>query len=143
MKSDLEYIKKLGFKYVGEWCALDENEKITHNIELKQQEQERVIYAFVVCDDVKYVGETTRTLKEKMQNYRTCDESQGRDIENNKQIKKVLGNKDGNKNKVSIYTLCDSSVSSLSDEILSILKYGIISNLNPKKLWNKRGVKNN
>jgi hypothetical protein len=60
-----------------------------------------------------------------------------------KKIKKVLDNKDGNKNKVSIYTLCDSSVSSLSDEILSILKYGIISNLNPKKLWNKRGVKNN
>ena len=138
MKSDLEYIRKLGFNCVGEWYVLDENGKISHNIEAKQQEQERVIYAFVVCDDVKYVGETTRTLREKMQNYRNCDESQGRDVENNNQIKKVLGNK----GKVSIYTLYDSSVSSLSDEILSVLKYGIISNLNPKQLWNKRGVKN-
>lgn len=60
------------FKEVGEWCIYDRVKSgiIFH---LTKFEDERVIYAFVVNEEVKYLGiceEDTTTLKDRLNRYK-------------------------------------------------------------------------
>lgn len=69
----LEGILTLGFAHIGEWCA-DAHLKSGIRHRLQQMQTRRVIYAFIVGDQVKYVGvcdNTTTSLHDRMSRYQS------------------------------------------------------------------------
>jgi hypothetical protein len=68
----LEIEELYGFERVGEWKS-DERSKSGITFELEKFKGNRVIYAFVVDSEVKYIGvceNTTTTLKDRMSRYK-------------------------------------------------------------------------
>ena len=64
-------IKSFGFEKIGEWRLDNSENKITFKLE--KFEKERVIYAFVVDREVKYIGVcngNNTTLKDRMNRYK-------------------------------------------------------------------------
>jgi hypothetical protein len=74
MSDNLEFIKNLGFKEeVGEWKR-DKGKKwkisFSDNRNQTEQKQKEWVYAFIVNNGVMYIGQTDRTLEERMRDYR-------------------------------------------------------------------------
>ncbi len=66
-------LNNYGFVEVGEW-KLEESLKSGVAFELYNFQKERVVYAFVVDDEVKYIGvcdNTSTTLKDRMSRYQS------------------------------------------------------------------------
>lgn len=62
-------LRKIGFRNAGYW-ELDEHKPTTLQFYLRTHEPyPHTLYAFVVQDEVKYVGKTTRTLRGRLTNY--------------------------------------------------------------------------
>jgi hypothetical protein len=78
-----------GFISAGQWQLKDG----ILNYELNQTFISRNnLYAFVCDGEVKYVGKTTRTLKERMYGYKNPGKTQSTNINNHNRIKKSLLN---------------------------------------------------
>ena len=138
-KSSQRSMNKLsyyGFEEVGEW-KLEENLKSGITFELHKFKEERVVYAFVVDDEVKYVGvceNTTTTLEDRMGRYKYL---QGGGT--NKRIaKKIKGCLDDQKS-VKIFALKPESslqYKGLNVDLVKGLEYPLIKELEPE--WNKQ-----
>lgn len=66
-------LAEIGFREVGEW-ALDENLKSGVRFLVNELHNERVIYAYTVDGEVRYIGvcdKTTTTLKDRMGRYQS------------------------------------------------------------------------
>jgi hypothetical protein len=93
MSDGLKFIEKLGFKKVGKWERdKDEDEEIffVDERDEKEQKQKELVYAFVANGVVMYIGQTEKTLQERMGNYEKTYKSQGRNFRGNEQIKDAL-----------------------------------------------------
>ena len=139
MGNNLKSIEELGFKYAGKW-ELGKGEKLFVSIEQEWQER-KVLYAFVVDNEIKYLGKTNRKLKDRMLSVVHCDETQKVNRKNLENIKGILKN-GGN---VLIYAMSNSEIVKNAEKFAVLMNYvagtedGLINELSPE--WNKIGVK--
>lgn len=140
MKSKgLKLLKKYGFKIVGEWEKSERNNKsgITFNIDQKWK-RKRVIYAFVINGEIKYIGicqSYNTTLEKRMERYRSKQGGGTNSYIANK-IKCSLDNK----KKVEIHAVDPASKKvkyyGLEVDLVKGLENPLIAKLKPK--WNKQ-----
>lgn len=125
----------IGFKYAGNWSLIGNDLIIsidafggTNNI----------LYAFTIDNEVKYIGKSTRSFKQRMYGYIKPGSTQTTNIKNNKNIKKNL--RSGKS--IYIYVLPDSGLHSIGEFHLNVaagLEDSLINTLKPE--WNKIKVK--
>ncbi|WP_412554132.1 GIY-YIG nuclease family protein [Shimia sp. MIT1388] len=128
----MERLGNIGFEKVGRWT-------LTGNlIELdlaRLAHAERVLYAFVVNDEVMYIGKTRRTLKKRLYGYQNPGPTQSTNIKNNAKIHEALC--DGNL--VEIWALVDSAqlrVGEFRIDLAAGLEDDLITKICPP--WNGR-----
>ena len=133
----MEFIEKLGFKYAGKWVL--EKGKIKPDFIESKKVLEKVLYAFVVGETVKYVGKTiSRTLKGRADSYQ-YGTGGGANERGRKNIKETI---ESGKS-VLIYVLSNDDIK-VNDEIISLttftagLEDKVIGKLSPE--WNRQGV---
>ncbi|MCL1948012.1 MAG: hypothetical protein FWF51_12820 [Chitinivibrionia bacterium] len=116
MENSLEFIEKLGFKDVGKWEL-----GISYKFEEKQM-QKKFIYAFVVDDGkdkvVKYIGNTVRTLKGRMDCYRNEIGGSTNSRIKNEIVKALKSDK-----KVLIYALPNDEIDPKTEGINELITY--------------------
>jgi hypothetical protein len=132
----MKKLQHIGFQKAGRWVY--KSEKIDIELEEKFTDCTPVLYAFVVDGSIKYIGESRKTLRERMQRYKTPaknHESGGTtNINNNNNIKKEL---DLGKS-VEIYVFVDSGLLSYGGFKINLargLETSIVEDLQPE--WNK------
>jgi hypothetical protein len=132
----MKKLQHIGFQKAGRWIY--KSEKIDLELEEDFVDCTPVLYAFVVDDAIKYIGESRKTLQERMQRYKTpakSSESGGTtNINNNNNIKKEL---DLGKS-VEIYVFVDSGLLSYGGYRINLargLETSIVEDLQPE--WNK------
>ncbi|WP_430227019.1 GIY-YIG nuclease family protein [Paraburkholderia tropica] len=94
-----------------------------------------VLYAFVVGDEVKYVGKTTMTLRSRMNGYQWPGADQSTNIKCNNYIREALGNNQ----EVLLYVLPDGGLMHYGQFHINLaagLEDSIIASLEPQ--WNGR-----
>lgn len=129
---NLSRLIEIGFVHAGNWKQ--QFDKLAFNLETLANNA-NILYAFIIEGDVKYVGKSIRTLKERMQNYKTPGPSQTTNIKNNARIKEALEN---NKN-VKIYAFTSNQnfqIGEFKIDTAAGLEDDIINQLQPE--WNKR-----
>ncbi|MGO9109252.1 MAG: GIY-YIG nuclease family protein [Thermoguttaceae bacterium] len=121
---------EIGFEKVGQW--LQKGDELT--FELSSHESQRnILYAFVSDCEVKYVGKTVRSLRERMCGYKNPTQSQATNWSNNKRIKELLQSGEA----VDIFALPDNDLLHYGQFHVNLaagLEDNIISKLNP--VWN-------
>lgn len=82
-----EKIKKLGFKHIGNWSLSNNNIrfKLTDKTDKKE-----VLYAFMVSNEIKYIGKTISGLDKRFSGYQNPGHTQSTNIKNNRRIKEEL-----------------------------------------------------
>ena len=125
MSKQFQRLKETGFKLAGSWEL--KNECISPEIHSFGEERD-ALYAFIVMEEVKYVGKTSRLLKERLKMYRKPGKTQPTNIRNNAHIKRVLSAGDD----VLIYALINdnkeykgfklSLPAALEDSIIDVMK---------------------
>jgi hypothetical protein len=90
--ASMNILQNIGFLRAGRWVY--KSEKIDFELEENFFNCTPVLYVFVVDDSIKYIGESRKTLRERMQHYKTPPknpESGGTtNIKNHNNIKKEL-----------------------------------------------------
>lgn len=86
--SKFQRLKKTGFKLAGSWrlgggCIIPDIHTFVN--------EKPVLYALIVNEKIKYIGKTSRLLRQRMMMYRKPGKTQKTNIRINKEIKKVLG----------------------------------------------------
>lgn len=79
----IDQLIAIGFKEVGFWFM--ENEQLHYNIK-ELSGKSNILYSFVIDGEIKYIGKSVRTLKERMSGYKTPGSSQRTNIKNNSYI---------------------------------------------------------
>ena len=119
----------IGFHPIGKWVL--NNDKLCNTI--KDTTPSSFLYAFVVNGEVKYIGKSRQTIKERFNGYINPGKSQTTNINNNKNIKAQLRQgKD-----VEIYTLVDNKICQRGEFNVSLsagLEDDLIKQINPP--WN-------
>ncbi|MDR2447553.1 MAG: GIY-YIG nuclease family protein [Treponema sp.] len=126
-------LQNIGFQKAGRW--LYKSGTVDFVLEESLAGCSNVLYAFIVNDSIKYVGKSTNTLKQRMQQYKTPGPSQSTNIENNANIKKELETGKS----VEIYAFVDSALLSYGAFRINLaegLETSIIEDLKPE--WNKK-----
>lgn len=78
---------EIGFQFAGHWLL--ENERL--QIVLRMYgEQRNILYAFVCDGDVKYIGQSTQTLRKRMAGYARPGPDSSTNIKNNHNIRELL-----------------------------------------------------
>ena len=80
-------LKEVGFKPVGQWVI--KNDSIFPEISDFNDEKD-VLYAFIVFNEIKYIGKTSRLLKQRLKKYIKPSKTQRTNIRNNQHIHKTL-----------------------------------------------------
>lgn len=136
-------LNNYGFVEVGEW-KLAERLKSGIRFSLNKFEDERVIYAFVVNDETKYIGiceKSTTTLKDRMGRYKSLEggsKGSGRKSTNERiaiEIKDCLNHGKA----VKIFALKQGSLiqyKGLNVDLVKGLENPLIEELKPE--WNKQ-----
>ena len=83
----LKQLLEIGFKYAGKWTL--DNGDLALNL-VPAQEGENALYAFIVNEDVKYIGKTTKSLRERLYHYLKPGPRQSTNIKNNANILTAL-----------------------------------------------------
>lgn len=84
---DLQLLLMLGFEEVGAWFL----EGNSVQLQLKKNENEQnILYAFVVEGNVKYIGKSKMTLRGRMNGYWKPGPTQTTNIDNNARIRELL-----------------------------------------------------
>ena len=113
MANKLQQLKILGLEPLGEWALKDSDGKTVIVPQFCSEEQEKrakkeknVLYAFIVKDEVKYVGKTTQVLSKRLYGYKNPKPNGGQytNCRNNKNIKEELDKK----GQVLIFALFDN-----------------------------------
>lgn len=86
-KNAVSIIQDLGFEESGFWFL--ENSKLSSNLS-KSQKETNILYAFVVDDEVAYIGKSVQSLFKRMYLYKNCGPSQHTNIRNHASIKDCL-----------------------------------------------------
>jgi len=134
--SDLEDLTEIGFEQSGHWEP-KENGGISFQQTNDSTEGENVLYAFVIDEDVRYVGKTARTIKDRMRNIEYADSSQQTNIKLQGHIKDLL--EEGKD--VDVYSLVDDGLIHYGRFHLNLaagLEDDIIGKLKPE--WNNIGT---
>lgn len=127
----LAKLKQIGFKAAGAW-TLVENEILCELIE--HSTASKVLYAFVVDEQLMYVGKTTQTLRKRMAGYRKPGGTQSTNINNHRNIRDCLANG----RQVEVYALPDNGLSFHGPFHLDVaagLEDSLIRDLSPP--WNR------
>lgn len=122
---------EIGFIKVGFWQITDGNLK--YHLDERFTDVKNNLYAFVCDGEVKYVGKTTRLLRNRMYHYSRPGPSQSTNIKNNANIIEMLSNNIA----VDIFILPDSGLMHYGQFHLNLaagLEDSIISVINPE--WN-------
>jgi hypothetical protein len=126
----MKRLQNIGFQKVGNWFL--ESERLDFKLE-KFIDCSNILYAFIVNGSIKYVGKSTKTLRERMQQYKTPGPTQSTNIKNNDNIKKELCSGKS----VDIYVFVDAGLFSYGGFRISLaegLETSIIENIKPD--WN-------
>lgn len=129
----IDKLKSIGFQKAGRW--LNRSGTVDYELEDSLASSNNVLYAFIVDNSIKYVGKSTNTLKQRMQQYKTPGPTQSTNIENNANIKSEL---DLGKS-VEIYAFVDLGLFSYGGFRINLaegLETSIIEGLQPE--WNKK-----
>lgn len=125
----------IGFKYAGNWSLIGNDLIISIDA---HGDTNNILYVFMVNDEVKYIGKTIRSFKQRMYGYLKPGSTQTTNIKNNKNIKETL--RVGKT--VEIYVLPDEGHHCIGEFHLNIaagLEDSLIKTLNPE--WNGSSVK--
>ncbi|MGI9306140.1 MAG: hypothetical protein ACR2P5_02435 [Gammaproteobacteria bacterium] len=125
-QSSFERLLHEGFRCCGEWRTHKTHRIIAEPSNEEFSKTKNVLYAFVSGEDVKFIGETTRTVSKRMKDIRwpgneKPDKADSTDRKNRKNIRALL---DEGK-QVKIYMLSLPSVGDLVNKV--------------KTEWNKKG----
>ncbi len=107
MSDKLDRIKAMGFTRAGRWNLSDS--ALTFELDALADAR-NVLYAFVVDNELMYVGKTVQALRKRMVGYKVPSATQSTNIKNNRKIHECLA---GGK-VVEIFVLPDNG----------LLKYG-------------------
>jgi len=103
MSETFNRIKSIGFTYAGCWKPSDAGPAL----ELTDLATARnVLYAFVVDEDLMYVGKTIQSLRSRMAGYKTPGLTQSTNIKNHAKIRDALA--EGKR--VDLYVLPDNGL---------------------------------
>ena len=133
--SQVKELEKFGFVNVGRWYF---NGKGSLSFEISKMGRKRVLYAFVIKDEVKYIGscqEIKTTFKERMKRYKY---KQGAGT--NKRIRKKIESVLNKGEEVKIYAFSPPTnlkFKELNIDLVRGLEYPLIEKFNPE--WNKAG----
>jgi len=122
---------ELGFQKIGYWQYKDNSLNFIIDFDV----QNNCLYAFVVDDEVKYIGNTTTPLSKRLYGYRNPALTQRTNIRVNRLVKDVLL-----KNKVvEIYSLKDddTTIGRFNLNLAAGLEIGLINKIHPE--WNIHG----
>jgi hypothetical protein len=126
-------LQSIGFQKAGRW--LSTSGTVDFELDERVAGCSNVLYAFIVNNTIKYIGKSTNTLKQRIQQYKTPGPTQNTNIENNANIKKEL---EAGKS-VEIYAFVDSGLLSYGSFRINLaegLETSIIEDLKPE--WNDR-----
>lgn len=124
-------LTEIGFIKAGFWQIIDGSLK--YHLDGRFTDVKNNLYAFVCDGEVKYVGKTTRLLRNRMYHYSRPGSSQSRNIKNNANIIDMLSNNIA----VDILVLPDSGLMHYGQFHLNLaagLEDSIISVIRPE--WN-------
>ena len=130
MKNEIE---KSGLKYIGRWLFVDDNIKFELMPGVNKKE---ALYAFVVSNEVKYIGKTTSELNNRFSGYQSPGPTQSTNIANNRKIKEELNQG----NNVDIYMLEEGDpiyYKNIKINLPAGLEDRLIQKFNP--IWNRLG----
>jgi hypothetical protein len=80
-------LQTIGFQKVGNWTLHDN--ALDYSIDISNKNI-NFLYAFVVDDEIKYIGKSTQTIYKRFQGYKKPGSSQRTNIKNNANLKEVL-----------------------------------------------------
>jgi hypothetical protein len=129
---DMKSLLDIGFEDIGNWILIDDGIKFEIK---KYSNTKNALYAFVVDENVKYVGKTTNTLSKRLSGYQKPGPTQSTNQSKNKKILQSL--KDGQQ--VQIFARTDAQKLFVGEFHLNIaagLEDSIIATLAPE--WNGR-----
>ena len=129
----LSRILESGFVEVGRWEMCDG--KLMCNL-VKEQTSYNVLYAYIVGDEVLYVGKTTSRLRDRMYQYQNPGRSQRTNLRVNELLSKAVS--DGKE--IRVFVLLDLGDMNYHGFHLNLgagIEDSVISQLRPK--WNKTG----
>ena len=130
----MERLLKIGFVYAGRW-KLNKSSGIEYELEVGK-EHKNLIYTFVVDDQPKYIGKTTRMLFQRMGFYKKPGKRQSTNIRVNAYIFDVLKNGLD----VHIFFLPDNGLFQYGGYHINLaagIEDALIADIDPK--WNMRG----
>ena len=134
IRNQIKLLEEIGFKKIGNW--FEEKEDLKHDILSPHLEKCNLLYSFIVNGEIKYIGKTTKSLKQRMYQYQNPGPTQSTNIKNNGNILKTLGE---NKN-VEIYIFKeDKSViyNNIKINLSAGLEDPLITKFKPE--WNRMG----
>ncbi|WP_206002440.1 GIY-YIG nuclease family protein [Paraburkholderia antibiotica] len=120
----------IGFQVAGEW--LPDNDTVRMSFQ-RLAGQHNILYAFVCNGEVKYVGVSSQTLRQRMAGYRSPGPKSTTNIRNNRNIRGQLDQGVA----VEVYALPDSGLMHIGPFHLNLaagLEASIITSLRPE--WN-------
>lgn len=127
--NEMQRLIDIGFKKVGYWFLKDN--KISFDV--TSDGKTNILYAYIIDSEVMYVGKSSRTLKERLGNYKNPEPSQKTNMRINSFIKdNLLSGR-----KVIIYEYSKESdlrIGVFKVDISAGLEESIIKIINPK--WN-------
>lgn len=85
----LDRLRAIGFRLAGRWSV--DASLIRSTLDAQFRDVRNFLYAFVVDGEVVYIGKSTSTLRQRMQQYRTPGASQRTNVRNNADLLGCLG----------------------------------------------------
>lgn len=128
--TDLNKLQTIGFQKVGKWF-LNKN-TLDYSIDISNKNI-NFLYAFVVRDEIKYIGKSTQTIYKRFQGYKKPGSSQKTNIKNNLNVKEVLAQDQ----EVDIYIFLDTELMRYGEFHINLaagLEDDLIKQINPP--WN-------
>jgi hypothetical protein len=140
----IEKLIEIGFLEVGTWMKSKKNEgRIEFQINQNMDNQD-LLYAFESDNIVYYIGKTDKSLKERMNNYKSGKlETAG---STNKYVHDKILDLLGKNRKVNIYILIDNinmDYKGIKISLASGIELNLIRSFDTEKLWNSRGAISN
>lgn len=137
-RSSVQRLVEIGFIRVGEWKLEAGNSDLTLSCALGDEfgYKANVLYAFVVSDEVLYIGKSVRTLRKRLDGVLNPGKSQKTNYRNNSNLLDLLA--DGKT--VEIYEFADNNLFSFGGFHLNLaagLEDSLINSLRPP--WNLTG----
>jgi hypothetical protein len=126
---------EIGFQFAGHWLLEEERLQIVLRM---YGEQRNVLYAFICDGEVKYIGQSTQTLRKRMGGYIRPAPDSSTNIKNNRNIRELLTAGAA----VDVYVLPDNGLMHYGPYHLNLaagLEASLIAALTPQ--WNGHTLK--